>query len=127
MFLHCMYRGVLCFLFTVTFLYFVLCFRSIRERKNSLPDLLDFERYSKTKRMPRSADVREWVRDIWNKWFDEVFPPTPDESEAESDDDTSTQMEMRTESSDVHSKEKKRYKKVLLGSSISHCLKDTFM
>jgi hypothetical protein len=20
---------------------------------------------------------REWVRDIWNTWFDEVFPPTP--------------------------------------------------
>ncbi|KAM8920877.1 tetratricopeptide repeat protein 6 [Pelodytes ibericus] len=21
-------------------------------------------------------DTREWVRDIWNKWFDEVFPPS---------------------------------------------------
>jgi hypothetical protein len=20
---------------------------------------------------------REWVRDIWNTWFDEVFPPIP--------------------------------------------------
>jgi len=20
---------------------------------------------------------REWVRDVWNRWFDELFPPTP--------------------------------------------------
>ena len=26
-------------------------------------------------------DTREWVRDIWNKWFDKVFPPTPPDSE----------------------------------------------
>ena len=26
---------------------------------------------------------REWARDIWNEWFDEVFPP-----EAEEEDDS---------------------------------------
>ena len=26
-------------------------------------------------------DEREWVRAIWNEWFDAVFPPTPAESE----------------------------------------------
>lgn len=25
----------------------------------------------------KESNEREWVRGIWNKWFDEVFPPTP--------------------------------------------------
>ena len=24
-----------------------------------------------------AQNEREWVRDIWNVWFDEAFPPTP--------------------------------------------------
>ena len=28
-------------------------------------------------------DEREWVRGIWNVWFDQVFPPTPDNSDSE--------------------------------------------
>lgn len=30
---------------------------------------------------------REWVRSIWNDWFDYVFPPTPVASESEMDED----------------------------------------
>nr|KAG5709228.1 hypothetical protein BaRGS_017980 [Batillaria attramentaria] len=35
----------------------------------------------------RSAEEREWTRDIWNKWFDEVFPPTPTGSEDEDEEE----------------------------------------
>ena len=38
-------------------------------------------------RKARAENEREWTRDIWNKWFDEVFPPTPVESEVSSDED----------------------------------------
>ena len=30
-------------------------------------------------------ECREWVRDIWNVWFDEVFPPVDDEEQADSE------------------------------------------
>ena len=30
-------------------------------------------------------DEREWVRGLWNTWFDQVFPPTPEDSENEDD------------------------------------------
>ena len=33
------------------------------------------------------TEVREFVRDIWNKWFDQIFPPTPAESDWESDEE----------------------------------------
>lgn len=29
----------------------------------------------------KAENEREWVRDIWNEWFDQIFPPTPEESE----------------------------------------------
>ena len=27
------------------------------------------------------VDQREWARDIWNKWFDETFPPEQEKSD----------------------------------------------
>ena len=56
----------------------------------------------------KSADEREWVRDIWNQWFDEVFPPTPVDSEDDFEDDA-TQTDAHTAiSSDMPSKDDKK-------------------
>ncbi|XP_026142291.1 uncharacterized protein ttc6 isoform X3 [Carassius auratus] len=42
----------------------------------SLPMLLDFETFATDHGgIPDSTPPREWVRDIWDSWFDEVFPP----------------------------------------------------
>ncbi|XP_030415094.1 tetratricopeptide repeat protein 6 isoform X5 [Gopherus evgoodei] len=50
----------------------VQCYRS-----PSLPYLLDFEKFAKSKGgIPKDLDVREWVRGFWNTWFDEAFPPS---------------------------------------------------
>jgi hypothetical protein len=32
-------------------------------------------------RAKNEENEREWVRKIWNIWFDQVFPPTPVDSE----------------------------------------------
>ena len=32
-------------------------------------------------------DKREFAREIWNKWFDHTFPPTPAESDWEEDEE----------------------------------------
>ncbi|KAG8560814.1 hypothetical protein GDO81_015139, partial [Engystomops pustulosus] len=46
-------------------------------RSRSLPRQLDFSFYLKTRGgLVAGQEVREWVRDIWNNWFDEVFPPS---------------------------------------------------
>ncbi|XP_072135606.1 uncharacterized protein ttc6 [Mobula birostris] len=46
------------------------------KRKYSLPSLINFEAFVKTQGgIAERTPVREWVRDVWNKWFDEVFPP----------------------------------------------------
>ncbi|KAL1257548.1 hypothetical protein QQF64_010792, partial [Cirrhinus molitorella] len=43
---------------------------------NSLPVLLDFETFATDRGgIPNTTPHREWVRDIWDAWFDEVFPP----------------------------------------------------
>ncbi|XP_042714425.2 tetratricopeptide repeat protein 6 isoform X3 [Chrysemys picta bellii] len=48
-----------------------------RYRSPSLPCLLDFEKFAKSKGgIPKDLDDREWVRGIWNSWFDEAFPPS---------------------------------------------------
>ncbi|XP_066464554.1 tetratricopeptide repeat protein 6 isoform X2 [Eleutherodactylus coqui] len=50
---------------------------SRRPRSMSLPCQLDFSCFLKTHGgLQTGHDVREWVRDIWNNWFDEVFPPS---------------------------------------------------
>ncbi|XP_048046910.1 uncharacterized protein ttc6 isoform X2 [Megalobrama amblycephala] len=42
----------------------------------SLPMLLDFESFATDRGgIPDITSPREWVRDIWGTWFDEVFPP----------------------------------------------------
>ncbi|XP_077118709.1 tetratricopeptide repeat protein 6 isoform X2 [Ranitomeya variabilis] len=47
------------------------------QRCMSLPRQLDFPHFLKTHGgIQYGQDVREWVRDIWNHWFDEVFPPS---------------------------------------------------
>ncbi|CAG5115742.1 unnamed protein product, partial [Candidula unifasciata] len=53
----------------------------IRVYRASLPNLLNFDEYKTRKRMPAGEDERDWVRKIWNRWFDQVFPPTPDDSD----------------------------------------------
>ncbi|XP_059812571.1 uncharacterized protein ttc6 [Hypanus sabinus] len=46
------------------------------KRKYSLPSLITFEAFVKTQGgIADRTPVREWVRNIWNKWFDEVLPP----------------------------------------------------
>ncbi|XP_030069551.1 tetratricopeptide repeat protein 6 [Microcaecilia unicolor] len=46
-------------------------------RYPSLPLLLDFKTFAENRGgIPEGFVVREWVRDIWNTWFDEVFPPS---------------------------------------------------
>lgn len=48
-----------------------------RLRSMSLPRQLDFSCFLKTHGgVQTGQDVRGWVRDIWNNWFDEVFPPS---------------------------------------------------
>lgn len=38
--------------------------------------LLDFETFATDRGgIPDTTPSREWVRDIWDAWFDEVFPP----------------------------------------------------
>ena len=45
------------------------------------------------------------MRDIWNRWFDEVFPPTPSDSEySEEEEVTEEQLEEKLE----EEKKKKR-------------------
>ncbi|XP_057199090.1 uncharacterized protein ttc6 [Triplophysa rosa] len=42
----------------------------------SLPLLLDFESFAVDRGgIPDTAPPREWVRDLWDAWFDELFPP----------------------------------------------------
>lgn len=39
--------------------------------------MLDFEKFEKSKGgIPKDLGVREWVRGIWDSWFDEAFPPS---------------------------------------------------
>jgi len=60
----------------------------VRDRcRGSVPDLLNWEEFTKKRNRPPTADKeeREWVRDIWDRWFDELFPPennqNPDDDE----------------------------------------------
>lgn len=55
--------------------------------RNSFEDIIDFETYAKRRKMPKNADQREWVRDIWNTWFDELYPPTPEMSSDEEEEE----------------------------------------
>lgn len=49
---------------------------SIPFNRLSLPLLLDFESFAVDRGgIPDTASPREWVRDLWEAWFDELFPP----------------------------------------------------
>ncbi|XP_029454762.1 tetratricopeptide repeat protein 6 [Rhinatrema bivittatum] len=53
-------------------------------RNPSLPIVLDFEKFAENRGgIPPDFVAREWVRDIWNTWFDEIFPPSRPESPEE--------------------------------------------
>ncbi|KAE8587373.1 hypothetical protein XENTR_v10021951 [Xenopus tropicalis] len=53
-------------------------------RSSSLPPKLDFSSFVRKYGGIRDKQVvREWVRDIWNTWFDEVFPPSRASSDNE--------------------------------------------
>uniref|UniRef100_UPI00398E5DDC uncharacterized protein ttc6 isoform X3 n=1 Tax=Pristiophorus japonicus TaxID=55135 RepID=UPI00398E5DDC len=55
-------------------------------RSSSLPSLLNFDAYAKQQRgINAGVADREWVRDIWNEWFDQVFPPLQQSSESATD------------------------------------------
>nr|XP_006822240.1 PREDICTED: microtubule-associated protein 1B-like [Saccoglossus kowalevskii] len=45
-------------------------------RRPSIPNILNFDEYIEKHHVEEGTDLREWARDIWNDWFDEVFPPS---------------------------------------------------
>nr|XP_034964906.1 tetratricopeptide repeat protein 6 isoform X2 [Zootoca vivipara] len=51
--------------------------RAVRSyRSPSLPCWLDFEKFAASQgRTPEDTDDFLWARKIWNKWFDEQYPP----------------------------------------------------
>uniref|UniRef100_A0A8C5QLP0 Tetratricopeptide repeat domain 6 n=1 Tax=Leptobrachium leishanense TaxID=445787 RepID=A0A8C5QLP0_9ANUR len=58
-----------------------------RSRSSSLPMELDFTSFLKVHNAGHPEEEnREWVREIWNKWFNEVFPPTPASLETHEED-----------------------------------------
>ncbi|XP_053235987.1 tetratricopeptide repeat protein 6 isoform X1 [Podarcis raffonei] len=52
--------------------------RAVRSyRSPSLPCWLDFEKFAASQgRTPEDTDDYLWARKIWNKWFDEQYPPS---------------------------------------------------
>ena len=62
----------------------------IRSRvRRSIPDLLQWDEFKSKKRFKdhnRDSD-REFSRDVWNKWFDMTYPPTPSSSEWSEDEE----------------------------------------
>ncbi|KAL8169211.1 UNVERIFIED_CONTAM: hypothetical protein K2H54_040202 [Gekko kuhli] len=51
-------------------------------RSPSLPNLLDFETFAQNKGgIPERLDDFAWVREIWNKWFDDEYSPSNESAE----------------------------------------------
>ncbi|XP_013415730.1 uncharacterized protein LOC106177489 [Lingula anatina] len=65
------------------------------KHRRSIPDILDFDSFAE-KRGYKGEDEREWTRDIWNAWFDEVFPPT----QSERDEDEARAMSAMSSTTD---------------------------
>ncbi|XP_023933515.1 uncharacterized protein LOC106162457 [Lingula anatina] len=65
------------------------------KHRRSIPDILDFDSFAE-KRGYNGEDEREWTRDIWNAWFDEVFPPT----QSERDEDEARAMSAMSSTTD---------------------------
>ncbi|XP_041070110.1 uncharacterized protein ttc6 [Carcharodon carcharias] len=75
----------------------------ILQRNSSLPSLFDFETYAKKRGgIPEDVLTREWVRDVWNAWFDEVFPPLEPSSETAVDKKESPLTLKEKKSSHLH-------------------------
>ncbi len=53
--------------------------------------MCDFEAYKRRKNYRPddwAGDEREFARNIWNAWFDHVYPPTPAESDWEDEEES---------------------------------------
>ncbi|XP_072423984.1 uncharacterized protein ttc6 [Chiloscyllium punctatum] len=73
------------------------------QRDSSVPRLFNFENFAKKKGgIPEGVVTREWVRDIWNKWFDEVFPPSEPTNQATIDKKDIPVVLKEKESSQLH-------------------------
>ncbi|XP_071127902.1 uncharacterized protein [Mytilus edulis] len=85
--------------------------------RKSLANILDFQAFEKKKKMPRDMKERDWVRDMWNGWFDELYPPTPEVSSDEEEEEEQAAMSPRKE----EKQEKKRKESITsaLSESIS--------
>ncbi|XP_046576439.1 LOW QUALITY PROTEIN: uncharacterized protein LOC124284394 [Haliotis rubra] len=97
--------------------------RHVRSHRSSLPNILDFEAYKTQKRYTPSEDEREWARDIWNVWFDQVYPPTPTESDVEEGNyfDFQSDTHTHTETMSISKEERAKKRK----ESITSVLSDT--
>ncbi|ELT94016.1 hypothetical protein CAPTEDRAFT_222812 [Capitella teleta] len=51
------------------------------KRRQSVYSKIDFEHFKRVKRFKDMEDEREWVRGIWDSWFHQIYPPTPEPSE----------------------------------------------
>ncbi|XP_051871501.1 uncharacterized protein ttc6 [Pristis pectinata] len=72
------------------------------KRKCSLPSLINFETFVKAQGgITKGTAVREWVRGIWNMWFDEVFPPLKPSRKTVTDQKDSHTHHKRNESQPV--------------------------
>lgn len=64
----------------------------------SLPTQLDFQSFAaKRGGIGPDVKVREWVRDIWDIWFDEVFPPQEESSKHDVSHDKNESPEEETQ------------------------------
>ncbi|XP_067848274.1 uncharacterized protein ttc6 [Heptranchias perlo] len=75
------------------------------QRSSSLPSFFDFEAYIKVQGgISKRVVVREWVRTIWNTWFDEIFPPLKESNGTDTDEKESLLVLKEEEPSHLHSK-----------------------
>ncbi|XP_014340070.1 uncharacterized protein TTC6 [Latimeria chalumnae] len=66
---------------------------------SSLPSLLNFEKLTEDwGGIPENVDVREWVRGIWNAWFDEVFPDKSDTDKSISSSSSEIEVDEKEQS-----------------------------
>ncbi|XP_059155839.1 uncharacterized protein LOC131940934 [Physella acuta] len=82
----------------------------VRHHRPSVPNLLDFDEYKSRKRMQAGEDEREWVRGIWNTWFDQVFPPTPTGSDLEEEEE---ETDLYSHAENLNEEKKKSKKDVI--------------
>nr|CAB3260730.1 uncharacterized protein LOC100175887 [Phallusia mammillata] len=71
-------------------------------RSTSQPRLMDFKWFvNRHQAYPSKIDdIREWVRGIWDGWFDEIYPPSSDEESSYAGDDLVDGVETTKEKKD---------------------------